>query len=180
MLDSFFGEFLTELDKRDPGLENTLIILTSDHGECFGEGGIHFNHVPSLFEATQHIPLVIHFPKDAGAGIRINETVTHLDILPTCLLATGDDLESLPQDVVAYPLQLAYSPNGMGYSTRDVYLEAQQTTLGDDRLRGWRTSEHKYLISSGGGEQLFDYRANEVANQLSMQAQLDRNESHSA
>jgi arylsulfatase A-like enzyme len=172
MLDSFFGELLIELDKRDPGLENTLIILTSDHGECFGEGGIHFNHVPSLFEATQHIPLVIHFPKDAGAGTRINETVTHLDILPTCLFATGDDLESLPQDVAAYPLQLAYSPNGMGYSMRDVYLEAQQTTLGDDRLRGWRTAEHKYLISRGGEEQLFDYRANEVVNKLSKQAQL--------
>jgi arylsulfatase A-like enzyme len=172
MLDSFFGELLIDLDKRDPGLANTLIILTSDHGECFGEGGIHFNHVPSLFEATQHIPLVIHFPKDAGAGTRINETVTHLDILPTCLFATGDDLESLPQDVAAYPLQLAYSPNGMGYSMRDVYLEAQQTTLGDDRLRGWRTGEHKYLISRDGEEQLFDYRANEVENKLSKLAQL--------
>jgi arylsulfatase A-like enzyme len=172
MLDSFFGELLIDLDKRDPGLANTLIILTSDHGECFGEGGIHFNHVPSLFEATQHIPLVIHFPKDAGAGMRINETVTHLDILPTCLFATGDDLESLPQDVAAYPLQLAYSPNGMGYSMRDVYLEAQQTTLGDDRLRGWRTAEHKYLISRVGEEQLFDYRSNEVDNKLSKRAQL--------
>jgi arylsulfatase A-like enzyme len=172
MLDSFFGEFLIALEERDPGLENTLIILTSDHGECFGEGGIHFNHVPSLFEATQHVPLVIHFPKDAGAGTRINETVTHLDILPTCLFATGDDLESLPQDVATYPLQLAYSKKGMGYSIRDVYLEAQQTTLGDDRLRGWRTAEHKYLISRGGEEQLFDYRANEVENKLSKRAQL--------
>ncbi|MDE0585270.1 MAG: sulfatase [Planctomycetota bacterium] len=172
MLDSFFGEFLIELEKRDPGLENTLIILTSDHGECFGEGGIHFNHVPSLFEATQHIPLVVHFPKDAGAGTRINETVTHLDIFPTCLFAAGGDLESLPQDVATYPLQLAYSEKGMGYSMRDVYLEAQQTTLGDDRLRGWRTAERKYLISHSGEEQLFNYRANEVENQLLTQSQL--------
>lgn len=172
MLDSFFGDFLIELEKRDPNLENTLIILTSDHGECFGEGGIHFNHVPSLFEATQHIPLVIHFPKDAGAGTRTNETVTHLDILPTCLFAAGDDLEALPQDVVTYPLQLAYSKNGMGYSMRDVYLEAQQSTLGDDRLRGWRTAEHKYLVSRSGNEQLFDYRINEVENKLSKQVQL--------
>jgi arylsulfatase A-like enzyme len=172
MLDSFFGELLIELEKSDPGLENTLIILTSDHGECFGEGGIHFNHVPSLFEATQHIPLVIHFPKDAGAGMRVNETVTHLDILPTCMFATGDDLESLPQDVATYPLQLAYSKKGMGYDMRGVYLEAQQTTLGDARLRGWRTAEHKYLISRSGQEQLFDYRINEAENKLSKEPKL--------
>ena len=116
--------------------------------------------------------LGVHFPKGAGAGTRIKKTVTHLDISPTCLLAAGDDLESLPQDVATYPLQLAYSKKGMGYDMRDVYLEAQQTTLGDDRLRGWRTAEHKYLISRSGEEQLFDYRANEVENNLSKQAQL--------
>jgi arylsulfatase A-like enzyme len=172
MLDSFFGDLLVELEKKDPGLENTLLIFTSDHGECFGEGGIHYNHVPSLFEATQHIPLVIHFPKNAGAGMRVTETVTHLDVLPTCLYAAGSDLESVPQDVASYPLQLAYSPNGMGYEVRDVYLEAQQTTLGEERLRGWRTANYKYLISRGGDEQLFDYNVDEVSSLLGEQLQL--------
>jgi arylsulfatase A-like enzyme len=172
MLDSFFGELLIELEKRDPNLENTLLILTSDHGECFGEGGIHYNHVPSLFEATQHIPLVVHFPQGEGAGMRVSETVTHLDILPTCLLAAGDDLEMAPQDVAAYPLQLAYSTGGMPYTERSVYLEAQQTTLGDERLRGWRTSNLKYLLRLDGDEQLFEYHDNEVDNLLEAQSQM--------
>ena len=88
------------------------------------------------------------------------------------MFATGDDLESLPQDVATYPLQLAYSKRGMGYDMRGVYLEAQQTTLGDDRLRGWRTTEHKYLISRSGQEQLFDYHTNEVENKLSKEPKL--------
>ena len=172
MLDSFFGDLIAELEKRDPGLGNTLLIFTSDHGECFGEGGILYNHVPSLFEATQHIPLIVHFPKDQGAGMRVLQTVTHLDILPTCLIAAGDNLEDAPQDVASYPLQLAYSPRGLDYESRDVYLEAQQTTLADERLRGWRTADIKYLLSRVGAEQLFSYRDNEVENLIDLQPQV--------
>jgi len=96
--------------------------------------------------------IVLPFPFYAALLCLLSETVTHLDIFPTFLFAAGGDLESLPQDVATYPPQLAYSENGMGYSMRDVYLEAQQTTLGDDRLRGWRMAEHKYLISHSGEE----------------------------
>ncbi len=172
MLDNWLGSFLDVLDAHDPGLNNTLIVLTSDHGECFGEGGIHHNHVPSLYEATQHVPLVVHFPQHAGAGLRVAETVTHLDIMPTFLLAAQVDIEGEAQDVASYPLQLAYSKNGMGYSSRDVYLEAQQKTLADDRLRGWRTAANKFLLSEGGEQTLFEYRKNEVDNIIASKPSL--------
>src|SRR5262249_30983432 len=48
-------------------LENTLVIITSDHGEEFGEHGL-LDHGNSLYLASVHVPLVIHFPGRVPAG----------------------------------------------------------------------------------------------------------------
>ena len=162
-LDGFLGEVLTALEARDPGLENTLIVLTSDHGECFGEADVHLNHTPSLHEATQHVPLVVRFPGKRGAGTRVAETVSHLDIAPTLLAAAGiglDQFAPAPDD--AYPLQLAYL-DGMGYEERPVYMEAQQHTLQRtlERKIGWRTGMWKYLERENGDKLLYAYREDE-------------------
>ena len=147
---------------RDPQLERTMIVLTSDHGECFGEAGVHLNHVPSLHEATQHVPLVVRFPKAAGAGTRVSETVTHLDLVPTLLAEAGVEESQWPDAEHGYPLQRALS-GGMGYAERPVYMEAQQDTLMRDqqRKRAWRGPEWKLIEVEDGTVQLYRYREDE-------------------
>src|SRR3979411_2606482 len=56
-LDRQVGSLLDELDRRGV-LRDTLVIITSDHGEEFGEHGV-FNHGYSLYLAEIHVPLVI-------------------------------------------------------------------------------------------------------------------------
>lgn len=50
-------EWLRQLDM----LDNTLVIVTSDHGEHLGEHN-HFNHLFSVYEEIIHIPLIIKYP----------------------------------------------------------------------------------------------------------------------
>jgi len=159
-LDADFGVLLDRLEQADPGLRNTLVVVTSDHGECFGEGGIRYNHVPSLYEATQHVPLVVHLPGDEGAGRRIAETVTHVDLFPTFLAAAGvpDPTASLPGAGV--PLQLALGDEGLPRQ-REVYMEAWQSNLGDQRLRAWRSPEWKAVRWKGGRKELWQWRESE-------------------
>ena len=64
-------------------LNNTLLVLTSDHGEEFLEHGA-LSHTRTLYDEILHIPLMIHFPNRLKAA-RISTPVTQLDILPTLL-----------------------------------------------------------------------------------------------
>jgi len=67
----------------------TIVVLTSDHGELFGEHG-EVSHY-SVYEENLAIPLVIAAPGKGWEGRRIAEQVSSVDIMPTVL-----DLLSLP------------------------------------------------------------------------------------
>jgi len=73
----------------DPGiLENTLIIVTSDHGESFFEHGKigHRNH---LFDSEVRIPLILFCPAKLPAGKQVSELVRIYDIVPTITSLAG-------------------------------------------------------------------------------------------
>lgn len=63
--------------------EESLIVLTSDHGECLlGDHNIYCAH-KKLFDETVNVPLFIKFPKNIYGGEVCNEIVEHTDIAPT-------------------------------------------------------------------------------------------------
>lgn len=75
---------------KDEGLyDKTIIILTSDHGEEFGEHGFMGWHSHTLFDELLRIPLIIKLPKQARAGSRVDLQVSSIDILPTILESVG-------------------------------------------------------------------------------------------
>ena len=77
--DILFGRLLAEV--RNLGLaENTVVVLTSDHGEEFKEHG-GFQH-KFLHEETLRIPLVL-FQPDLPRGRRVSDAVGHVDLFPT-------------------------------------------------------------------------------------------------
>ena len=80
-LDYQVGLLLDELKKRGV-LENTVVVITSDHGEQFGEHDL-MGHANSLYRSLLHVPLLISFPTRVPAGRRIHETVTLRDIAAT-------------------------------------------------------------------------------------------------
>lgn len=82
-LDAQLGQLFEELAAR--GLEqNTLIVLTADHGEAFGNHDL-FGHGNSLYIETLHVPLIFVWPGHVPAGKRIASTVS-LHRLPATVL----------------------------------------------------------------------------------------------
>jgi arylsulfatase A-like enzyme len=80
-IDNEFKNFITELHKRE--VDNTVVLLSSDHGESFGHG--YFTHGgPFLYEQVTHIPLII---KKTGqtAGQIVDQLVEQIDIPATVL-----------------------------------------------------------------------------------------------
>lgn len=68
--------------------KNSLVIVTSDHGQSFGEDGLFF-HVSGSGPAEVSIPLIIKFPQGEGKGSRQSRTVSLVDLAPTMLDAAG-------------------------------------------------------------------------------------------
>jgi arylsulfatase A-like enzyme/Flp pilus assembly protein TadD len=91
--DAMLGRLTDELEKKNLS-ENTLVILTADHGEGLGE---HDEEAHSLFlyDTTIRVPLVVKWPEGMAVpqrwkrGARLEEPVETVDIMPTVLSLVG-------------------------------------------------------------------------------------------
>jgi arylsulfatase A-like enzyme len=102
MADAFVGRVLAALEAAGVD-EDTLLIVTSDHGEEFGEHGF-FGHGETLHEANTRIPFVARLPgpRAERAGRVLQQPISLADIAPWVLRVVG--LEPDPRMVVAAPL----------------------------------------------------------------------------
>ncbi len=69
-------------------LDDTLVVVTADHGESLGEHG-EPTHGIFIYDATIHVPLVWRFPRLLARGATYEGPVRHVDIVPTVLAALG-------------------------------------------------------------------------------------------
>jgi arylsulfatase A-like enzyme len=130
-VDDHIQELLQNLRQR--GLDrNTLVVITSDHGEGFGEHGL-MAHGNSLYRELIHVPLILLEPGKIPAGRRINAPVS-LTSLPATLLEEAGEVQHphFPQpslagwlsgeaspvalpDPISQLAQLPWSPNYPNY-----------------------------------------------------------------
>jgi arylsulfatase A-like enzyme/Flp pilus assembly protein TadD len=87
VLDRAVGEVLAEL--RNQGiLDDTLVVVTADHGESLGEHG-EKTHAIFIYDATVRVPLVLRYPRLLPAKAVYAGPVRTVDIVPTVLAALG-------------------------------------------------------------------------------------------
>jgi arylsulfatase A-like enzyme len=89
-VDDYLGRLLQALRDRGIG-DNTLIVITSDHGQAFGDHGLYL-HGNSLYREVIHVPLIIWQPRHVRAGIRVSRPVTNAAIAATVLTLIGADV----------------------------------------------------------------------------------------
>jgi arylsulfatase A-like enzyme/tetratricopeptide (TPR) repeat protein len=84
-VDAQVGQVLETLAAKGLG-KNTLVVLTSDHGESLGEHG-EKSHGFFVYDATLRVPLILKSVSSLPEGERIAAPVRTVDILPTILEA---------------------------------------------------------------------------------------------
>ncbi|MDP6941243.1 MAG: sulfatase [Planctomycetota bacterium] len=163
LLDDLLGELLASLSEKDPELANTAVIVVADHGECFGEGGIHLEHETSLYSATQHVPAILTFP---GSELTTQPTLaSHVDLAPTIMGFAG--LESISD----FQGDNLLSPEDRTL-TRGLYMEAYQERLGEDRMEGWVEGDWKFVRNLKGEEFLYRRSLGETNNFASKEPEV--------
>jgi arylsulfatase A-like enzyme len=91
-IDDRLGELLDELQRRGI-LDRTIVIVTADHGEGFGEHDL-FDHGESLYRPEIRVPLLISIPSGEGSGRVVDRFVSLRDIPATIADLAG--LETAP------------------------------------------------------------------------------------
>jgi arylsulfatase A-like enzyme len=87
--DTYVGMFLDALAARPGGLSDTLVIVTSDHGEDLATHG-YYNHRAITFDSTTRVPMVLAGAIPASArGATRTELVDALDVVATAMDAAG-------------------------------------------------------------------------------------------
>ena len=152
--DQELGRFLAYLE--ESGLrEDTVLVVTSDHGEEFGEhGGV--LHGRTQYQEVLHVPLVV-----AGPGIPGSRRVPGLtqlsDVFSTLLELSGT--ESPPVDGTSLVRAWSEGPRFPG-PERLSFAEADHRNEENDIKRAVRLGEWKLLLDRLSGEsRLFDLRS---------------------
>jgi choline-sulfatase len=131
----------------------TAIVVTSDHGEAFGEHGM-WRHGYELWEALVHVPLIVHVPGVAPHHVQARRGA--VDIAPTLLALFGLPLPSAQGQLSGQPLTDDISmPPGHVPERRPVFLDMSQGPFNEER-QALIQDDIKLIRSNGRTIGLYD------------------------
>jgi len=166
--DAVLGDIVATLDAAGFA-DETLIAVTSDHGELLGEHGM-WGHVHSLYDELLRVPLVVRHPRSIRPGLVSDAPVEGIDLVPTFLSAAGVPRHAWPQ-VHGRDLSTYWTDGSDAAASRWSVAEhftpsmlppnAGETLSGDldglfVRRRAVIRDGRKYVAASNGEERLYD------------------------
>jgi len=116
--------------------EETLVIITSDHGETLDEHECYYDH-HGLYDCTLVVPLIFRFPGKVPEGARIPHSCQLKDIVPTALELMGIDVKIDFDGKSLSP----WMTGGTAEQEPEFYI-TEATWM---RKHGWRTPEWKLI-----------------------------------
>jgi arylsulfatase A-like enzyme len=146
-------------------LDNTILIITADHGENLGDHGL-MDHQYCVYDTLVHVPLIIRYPASFPAGHRETALVQTLDLFPTIAKLLGRHNEPslsnlqgqslLPEDLVQETRPFTVTE----YLAPQLHTFQRESIKVDDyfarQLRALRTDSHKFIWASDGQHELYD------------------------
>lgn len=159
--DSLVARLIDSLDSHDI-LDDTLVIITSDHGENLGEHGL-IDHVLSMYDTTVRVPLVIRYPGRFAPGSVVDDLASLVDLTPTILEICGATDPSIVSRSLGAPTanlrHAVYAENGRpvnGLRALRRHFPNFDTASVDHPLRMLRLGRDKLIWKVGASAELYD------------------------
>ena len=142
--DVHFNSIIEGLTRRGVG-DDTMVIVTADHGEEFWDHGS-VGHGHSVYEELLHIPMFVRLPGVTHGAMRVPDAVGLVDVLPTILDALG---QPIPEEMAGH--SFLRSLTGEGHDAPRVAVSGF--------MEGWRTcavGRLKFIQRSAERQILYD------------------------
>jgi arylsulfatase A-like enzyme len=164
--DDNIGQLMRELERR--GLaNNTLVVITSDHGESLGDHGLTY-HGAALYWELIHVPLIVWSPGHVPAGLRITQPVTNAAIPATVMDLLASNRETFPgpplsalwksRDAAAnWPDPLSELPQTEIITPEDRVVEGKIPIATNGGMKSLVTPGWHLIVHQKLGEQLYDW-----------------------
>jgi len=149
-LDYRIGEFVKLIEGLGL-LDNTVVVVTSDHGDSLGEHN-HLGHRMTLYEPLVRVPLIIRYPARFQPGARIAQQIQLADLYPTFLELAGADSAEVQTNGFHSLLALP-DPAARPFTVAE---NTAPKSLNNMLLRMLRTDRYKYIWKSNQQHELYD------------------------
>ena len=173
-LDHCIGE-LVDFVHNEGLFDNTVLVITADHGENFGQHGLAGHHF-RLYDSVLHVPLIMSCPSLIPKRKRLPEIVATIDILPTvmslCNLSVKDEIqgknldpfeERKIHDFVCAECGESVTEWALSFGLRGSRVRSGRQDSISSKVRSIdmgskciRNGEFKYILSADGREELYD------------------------
>lgn len=171
-VDHQIGKVLDAIDE-SPLAENTVVVITSDHGFNIGEKAFLFKN--SLWEESARVPLLVRAPGLSEPGSSVAQPVSLIDIYPTlidlCRLSGDTRKNEQGRPLDGHSLRsLISDPSNEIWGGPDATLTMlhadeesthplSQADYNDPKMQHWslRSARYRYIRYSDGREELYDH-----------------------
>lgn len=128
-------------------LDETIIVITADHGICFNNEGRAWYSEGNIYDAMIKVPLLFYNKNNISHG-RSSAMVRSIDIFPTVLALLGIDGKDYPVDGKRIDRIMIGGNDG----AEEAFVESRPLHIW---AHGLRTPNWKYMIDSTGEEKLY-------------------------
>lgn len=163
-VDDYIGHLMEELERR--GLaNNTLVVITSDHGESLGQHHLR-THGKALYRELIHVPLVIWYPGHAPGGFRVPRPVTNaaipatiMDLIGAGRFPASSSLSPLWQTGGAadWPDPLSELAHNAISDKEDQVAKSLIPTASTGAMKSLVTPQWQFIAHETMGDQLYDW-----------------------
>ncbi|HEX9691644.1 MAG TPA: sulfatase [Gemmatimonadales bacterium] len=181
-VDAEVGSLLDELERRGV-LRNTVVVITSDHGEQLGEHGL-FEHNNSLYLPALHVPLLILPAGGRQSPISVPQVVSLRNIPATVLDLIGESPNEFPGRSLVPLWRTSGDGDPAAVAGDTAFAHLVGGYIGDDGRPSWypvkrgremfslTTRRHHYILSGDGSEELYDWQ-NDPAESVNLAGRED-------
>lgn len=149
-LDDRIGELIRFVEAQGM-LDDTVLVVTSDHGDSLGEHG-QLGHRMTLYEPLVRVPLIIRYPARFQPGSQAAHQVQLGDLHPTFLELAGADASNS----IANGFYSLLTPPEFVDRSFTVAENTTPKSLDNVVVRMIRTDNYKYIWKSNQQHELYD------------------------
>lgn len=179
--DDYLGRLLQRLNGIGV-LKNTVVIITSDHGESLGDHGLQY-HGSSLYRELIQVPLIVYCPGRIPEGVRIEVPVSTASIADTITKLAGGNAGAFPgppltelwnsrDSSARWPAVVSELPQTNNFTHDDQALQDKEPLASNGNMRSVVTSRWQLIQHDKWPDQIYDWKADpkEAKNLINTQA----------